>query len=59
MSTSSPQLFLSYASHDADLASELKDYLEQRISGLSVFMAARSIEQGQDWERRVHSTLNR
>jgi Novel STAND NTPase 1/TIR domain len=57
MSSDSPQLFLSYSSHDAELASELKDYLEQRISGLSVFMAARSIEHGEDWERRVHSTL--
>jgi hypothetical protein len=57
MSSNSPQLFLSYSSHDSDLASELKDYLEQHISGLTVFMAERSIEHGEDWERRVHSTL--
>src|ERR1700730_14288996 len=57
MSSNSPQLFLSYSSYDGELASELKNYLEQRISGLTVFMAERSIEHGEDWERRVHSTL--
>jgi hypothetical protein len=51
------QLFLSYSDADTDMASELKDRLETDISGLKVFMAGHDIPRGDDWERRVHSSL--
>jgi hypothetical protein len=57
MSNPVPQLFLSYSSSDEKLASALKKHLEARISGLTVFMADKSIKQGEDWERCVHASL--
>jgi hypothetical protein len=39
------------------MASELKDRLEADIPGLKVFMAGQDIPRGEDWERRVHSSL--
>src|SRR5262249_475815 len=51
------KLFLSYASSDARLARFLKDYLEEHIHGLTVFMAAENIPRGEDWERQLHSNL--
>jgi TIR domain/AAA ATPase domain len=57
MSKPFSHLFLSYSSADENIACELKVYLEKRIRDLEVFMAARSIQRGEDWERRVHSSL--
>jgi conflict system STAND superfamily ATPase/TIR domain-containing protein len=50
-------LFLSYASEDAQLASDVKDYLETQIDGVTVFMASTSIQRGEEWEKRLHMNL--
>jgi hypothetical protein len=50
-------LFLSYASEDAQLASDVKDYLETQIAGVTVFMASTSIQRGEDWEKQLHMKL--
>jgi hypothetical protein len=51
------QVFLGYSDADKDMASELKNRLEADIPGLKVFMAGQDIPRGEDWERRVHSSL--
>jgi TIR domain/AAA ATPase domain len=50
-------LFLSYASEDAQLATDVKNYLETQIDGVTVFMASTSIQRGEEWEKRLHMNL--
>jgi TIR domain/AAA ATPase domain len=50
-------LFLSYAAADEQLASDIKDYLETQINGVTVFMASQSIKRGEEWEKRLHMNL--
>jgi hypothetical protein len=50
-------LFLSYASEDARLARDVKDFLETQLDGVNVFMASTSIQRGQEWEKRLHENL--
>src|SRR5262245_48469689 len=50
-------LFLSYASQDTQLASDVKNYLETHIDGVTVFMASTNIQKGEEWEKRLHMNL--